>query len=252
MEVLVIDDGSRDDTEALVRNRYAGCRYVHQRNRGVSHARNRGIRLARGDWLAFLDSDDAWLPGKLAAQVHALQQVPGMQICHTDEIWIRNGRRVNPMHKHRKSGGHIFRRCLPRCVISPSSVVIQRSLFDQVGLFDESLPACEDYDLWLRICARHPVVFLEQPLILKFGGHEDQLSRRHWGMDRFRIQALEKILATPALAEPDRLAALHTLIEKARILAQGAYKRGHLQRAEAYRRKQRHYRTLLRDDRGPG
>jgi len=251
-EVLVVDDGSADDTEALVRNRYPGCHYLHQPNRGVSSARNLGIKTASGDWLAFLDSDDAWLPGKLAAQAKALQTTTGARICHTEEIWIRNGRRVNPMHKHRKSGGHIFRRCLPRCIISPSSVLIQRSLFDQVGLFDESLPACEDYDLWLRICARHRVLFVDQPQILKYGGHADQLSRRHWGMDRFRLQALEKIVAVADLAEQDRQAAILTLIEKAGILAQGAHKRGDSERAETYWEKQRSYRALLSEERETG
>ena len=115
------------------------------------------------------------------------------------------------MKKHAKSGGHIFRQCLPLCVISPSSVMIQRSLFDEIGLFDESLPACEDYDLWLRICARHPVLFLQEPMIIKHGGHRDQLSRRYWGMDRFRIQALEKIIDAPGLSPADRIAVAEML-----------------------------------------
>ncbi len=240
-EIIVVDDGSTDDVESLISSRYPDCIFIQQSNHGVSHARNRGIEAARSDWIALLDSDDEWLPGKLAAQVAKIQRSPGVLFCHTEEIWIRNGKRVNAMKKHAKAGGHIFRRCLPLCVISPSSALLHRSLFDRYGLFDESLPACEDYDLWLRICAHEPVAFVETPQIIKYGGHADQLSRRHWGMDRFRIQALEKIIVSGQLHEGDRQAAIQTLIDKAAILAQGARKRGKQQRAEYYSALQHHY-----------
>ena len=240
-EVIVVDDGSRDGTESLIREHYPRVRYLRQRNGGVSRARNLGIAAARGEWIALLDSDDAWLPTKLAAQRAALRRHPWMRICHTEEIWIRNGRRVNPMAKHGKSGGHIFRACLPRCVISPSAAILHRSLINELGAFDENLPACEDYDLWLRICATEPVAYVPQPQIQKHGGHEDQLSRRYWGMDRFRIQALEKIINSGRLGAQDRAAASETLARKARIMATGARKRGNLARAERYESKQARY-----------
>jgi glycosyltransferase involved in cell wall biosynthesis len=234
MEIIVVDDGSGDDTEQLIAESYPQCRYIQQPNRGVSAARNTGIEAATGDWLAFLDSDDEWLPGKLQAQKELLEQNPEIRICHTEEVWIRNGKRVNQMKKHAKSGGHIFQKCLPLCVISPSSVIIHRNLFDEVGTFDENLPACEDYDLWLRICATHPVAFVEQPQINKYGGHEDQLSQHYWGMDRFRIKALEKIIDSGLLGDQNRTAAIQTLTGKARILAQGAAKRGRHDEARAW------------------
>ncbi|MEJ2692372.1 MAG: glycosyltransferase family 2 protein, partial [Candidatus Thiodiazotropha sp.] len=170
---------------------------------------------------------------------------PGLRICHTEEIWIRNGMRVNPMRKHKKMGGRIFQHCLPLCVISPSSVVLHRSLFQEYGDFDSGLPACEDYDLWLRLCAREEVLFVDQPLTVKYGGHADQLSHRHWGMDRFRIRALEKVLRTASLCEADRRATLNVLIEKAGILAQGAEKRKRHERAAHYRQRQSDYRAQL-------
>ena len=228
-EVIVVDDGSTDGTGDLVADRYPEYRCLRQSNRGVSAARNLGIRAARNPWIALLDSDDAWLPDKLAAQEDLVAREPAALLCHTEELWVRNGVRVNPMRKHRKSGGWIFRRCLPLCVISPSSALVHRDLFEQVGLFDESLPACEDYDMWLRVCARHPVAFDDRPRIVKFGGHDDQLSRRHWGMDRFRVQALRRIIDTVRLDEGDRAAAASTLVRKATILANGARKRGRLE-----------------------
>lgn len=244
-EIILVDDGSEDETSALMANDYPQCLYLRQANQGVSSARNLGISTARGEWIALLDSDDAWQPHKLEKQMNALAASPGLQICHTEEIWIRHGVRVNPMKKHAKSGGHIFRSCLPRCVISPSSVLLHRTLFEQYGLFDTELPACEDYDLWLRLCVREEVLFVDEPLTVKYGGHDDQLSRRHWGMDRFRVKALEKLLQTTPLRAADRTAAIETLIEKAGILAQGAEKRGEFPRAEAYLHLQARYRAEL-------
>ncbi len=225
-ELIVVDDGSRDDTAAAVQARFPAVRYLWQPNRGVSAARNRGIAAARCEWLAFLDSDDEWLPHKLERQCAALARAPDFAVCHTDEVWIRGGRRVNARRRHAKSGGHIFRRCLPLCVISPSSVLIHRRVIDAVGAFDESLSACEDYELWLRVCAHYPVLFLAEPLIVKHGGHADQLSRRYPAMDRFRIAALERILHTAELAPGDRRAALEVLRQKLSIYAGGAVKRG--------------------------
>jgi glycosyltransferase involved in cell wall biosynthesis len=245
IEVILVDDGSDDGTEHLVARGYPGVRYLRQEKRGVSAARNRGIEVASGAWIALLDSDDAWLPGKLDAQREAMRRQPNARLCHTEEIWVRRGVRVNPKLKHAKSGGWIFHRCLPRCAISPSSALISRELLEEAGGFDEDLPACEDYDLWLRVCAREPVVFVDQPQIVKYGGHADQLSRRHWGMDRFRVRALEKLIADGSLSREYRQAAIRTLIEKAEILALGAEKRGQWERARELRGKQRRFAAMM-------
>ncbi len=225
-EVIVVDDGSSDDTPSLMARRFPGVVYLRQENRGVSAARNHGIRQATSQWLAFLDSDDQWLPHKLERQLALLAAEPHWHIIHNDEIWIRRGRRVNPMKKHAKQGGWIFAHCLPLCVISPSAVMIRRSVLEAVGLFDEALPACEDYDLWLRICCRYPVAYVDEPLTVKHGGHADQLSRRHWGLDRFRIQALDKLLRKAPLDTQQRGAALAMLRHKTAIYLQGARRRG--------------------------
>ena len=225
-EIIVVDDGSTDDTSVLMTSVYPEIVFIQQSNTGVSCARNVGIKRASGDWIAFLDSDDEWFPEKLEVQMNALYKNPELKICHTNEIWIRNGTRVNPKKKHEKFGGWIFQKCLPLCCISPSSVIIHKSIFDEAGLFDDSLLVCEDYDLWLRITARNPVLYIEKPLLRKYGGHNDQLSRKYWGMDRFRIKSLEKIIYSKELSESDENAAKKMLTEKIHIFIQGAQKRG--------------------------
>lgn len=243
-EMIVIDDGSSDGTDTVVQARFPGVRYVWQPNRGVASARNRGMQEAHGEWFAFLDSDDEWQPRKLERQRQALAGAPDLLLCHTDEIWMRRGRRVNPGRRHAKAGGRIFQHCLPLCAISPSSALIHRRLIEEIGMFDERLPACEDYDLWLRICARHPVLYVDEPLVIKHGGNEDQLSRRYPAMDRFRIAALERIVRAPGLAPADRRAAIAVLLAKLRIYAGGAAKRGKWREVARLRCKQAAYETL--------
>ena len=234
-EIIVVDDGSTDETSALMTSEYPEIVFIQQQNTGVSSARNVGIKRASGDWIAFLDSDDEWLPEKLEIQMKALYENPEIKICHTNEIWIRNGKRVNPKKKHEKFGGWIFQKCLPLCCISPSSVIIHKSFFKEIGLFDYSLPVCEDYDLWLRITARNPVLYIEEPFLIKYGGHEDQLSKKYWGMDRFRIKSLEKIISSRVLSDLDENAAKKMLMEKIYIFIQGAQKRGNIKEVKKFK-----------------
>jgi len=234
-ELIVVDDGSTDGTEAALAPLRDRFRLLRQANRGVSAARNAGARIARGQWLAFLDSDDLWLPDKLGTQMAFLRAHAEVRICQTGEIWIRNGVRVNPCNHHRKPDGDVFLPSLHRCLVSPSAVVLRRDLFEAAGGFDESLPACEDYDLWLRLAWRTAVPLIDRPLVIKRGGHADQLSRRYWGMDRFRVRSLRRLLEEPDLGASQHEAVRGVLREKCAILAQGAAKRGRLEEAREYR-----------------
>ena len=231
-EIIVIDDGSIDGTYDLVKSSFPKVILKYQENKGVSYARNVGINSAKSKWIAFLDSDDEWLPNKVEEQIDLLNTNSSFKICHTDEIWIRNQVRVNPMKKHRKYGGNIYNNCLPLCVISPSSVIIHKDIFNDVGLFDEELPVCEDYDMWLRICSKYSVLFLDQKLIKKYGGHDDQLSKKYWGMDRYRLIALEKMIDNPNLNTKDRIATINMAIDKAKILQKGYIKHNHKKEAQ--------------------
>ncbi len=233
-EICVVDDGSKDETRELVERNYPEVNYIRQDNQGVSAARNAGVKGTSSTWLAFLDSDDEWLPQKLELQLEALRGNPGHKMIHGEEIWIRHGKRVNQKLKHQKSGGYIFPNCLPLCVISPSAVMLDRELFSEMNGFDEALPACEDYDLWLRVCSQHEVLYLDTPLIRKYGGHADQLSRLHWGMDRFRVQALATLLESQLLDKLQRQLAISTLLQKLEILKNGALKREKLEVVRQY------------------
>ena len=230
-ELLVIDDGSTDATREIVRSFGDDLKYVFQQHRGVSAARNRGLELARGDYIAFLDSDDLWKKEKAGVQLSFMKTFAEAMVCCTEETWIRRGRFANPQKKHRKHSGWIFDKVLPLCLLSLSSALFRRELFEEIGKFDEGLPACEDYDLSIRIAAKYPIHLLPRPLTVKRGGHADQLSRKYWGMDRFRVKALEKALQLDLTSQQKQLVR-QELVRKYRILAAGYEKRNKLAEME--------------------
>ncbi len=229
-ELRIVDDGSTDGTEEMA-SRWAGendnIHYVRQVNRGVSAARNRAIFATGASWIACLDSDDEWLPGKLEKQLNYAETHPDIRLVHGEEIWIRNGELLHPLKKHQKSGGRIFTRCLPICCISPSTVMLETGLVRSLGGFREDFPVCEDYDLWLKICATEEVGFIADPLIKKYGGHADQLSHSRPAMDEFRVRAMWEVREHPALSPFERTTLYEELLRKCGILIKGYKKHGH-------------------------
>lgn len=224
--LYVVDDGSTDNTGDLIGPylKHDHFHYLKQANLGVSAARNLGIRNSHSPWVAFLDSDDEWLPNKLEAQMKYIQQNPGQRFVHSNELWIRNGVRVNPKVKFDKSNNDLFRRSLEMCLISPSTTMIERTLLLENGLFDESFDICEDYDLWLKILAKMEVGFITDHLVKKYGGHEDQLSTKFPAMDLWRIRSLIKLLEAGVLSTEKDQQIRAEIAKKAEILTQGLIK----------------------------
>ena len=234
-ELIVVDDASTDSTQEILTSYSGKIRSItFAKNLGVSAARNAAVKNCDREWIAFLDSDDFWHPHKLQKQIAQTVIRAECPIHFTDEIWIRNGVRVNPKKKHQKLEGWIFKPSLELCLMSPSTVLLRRELFDVHGLFDETLPICEDYDLWLRLTAQHQVALLNEKLMTRHGGHADQLSRSDWGIDRYRVQSIIKILKTEKLRPEDRSAAIVVLRKKCEIIINGFRKRGKLQEIERY------------------
>ena len=224
LEIIVVDDGSTDGTEAMIKSDYDFVKFIKQKNKGVSAARNIGIKVSIGEWICFLDSDDEWKKDKLEKQINAMKSNPGYKFFHSNEIWIKNGLRINQKKKHKKYGGDIFDKCLDMCRISPSSVMIDKTVFDEVGNFNEVLVVCEDYELWLRICDKYRVFFIDEPLIIKYGGHQGQLSYSIESIENHRIKALEYLILEN-LNRKNKRHAIQMLLSKLNIYLKGLVKR---------------------------
>jgi glycosyltransferase involved in cell wall biosynthesis len=247
LEILVIDDGSHPPLNPSNYSQYPNLNFFRNEiTEGVASARNKGIKQARGDWIALLDSDDEWEPFKLEKQLTFLRKFPEFRVVHTGERWIRNGNEVIPPAYLDKSNHLLWERSLKHCLICPSSVLIHHSVFQAVGLFDESLTLCEDYDFWLRLLLEEEIGLVDEKLVIKHGGHEDQLSTITWGMDRFRVMALEKIITNPLLGDANRVKAIEMLQEKCCILSQGAEKREKFEEAQKYKNLSVQYSSLLK------
>jgi glycosyltransferase involved in cell wall biosynthesis len=234
-ELIVVDDGSTDETKDLIKRYSHKIKYIYQANQGPAASRNTGIKQAKGNFIAFLDSDDWWRRDKLEAQIDQMRSKPSYLISHTQEIWYRDGKILNPKDKHKKYSGMIFDRCLKICAVGMSTIMARRELFPKVGLFDERLPCCEDYDLWLRASANFPFLLIDQPLTLKDGGRPDQLSFRYaQGIDKFRIYSIKKILEEDNLTNPQRQLAIGELDRKCRIYGQGCIKHHKIEEGNFY------------------
>ena len=225
-KIIVVDNGSTDKTYEMISSLFPQITYIYENRRGVSIARNKGIKNCHSSWIAFLDSDDVWEPQKLEKQLFFTNNInKKFRLIHTNEIWYKNDKFQNQSRKHQKSGGDIFQKSLEFCCISPSSAFIKKEVFDDYGFFDESLEVCEDYDMWIRITAKEEVGFLDKPFVKKYGGHDDQLSKKYWGMDRFRIKSLEKNLKNNWFTSEQKKIVLKILIKKLFIISNGAKKR---------------------------
>ena len=226
-EVVIVDDGSSPPVDESLKEIFPGIKIIrNRRNLGVAAARNLGIEHVRGEWVALLDSDDEWEPSKLKKQSEYLNNSPHIRAIHTAERWIRKGNEVKPPSYLDKSNHLLWERSLNHCLICPSSVLLHISIFETIGYFDESLSVCEDYDFWLRLLLTEKIGLIDEKLVIKHGGHVDQLSTTTWGMDRFRIKSLQKILKNKNLSHQRYLLTLKVIIDKKSNSCPGAKKRG--------------------------
>jgi glycosyltransferase involved in cell wall biosynthesis len=234
-ELIIVDDGSEDNTSELFENCDSAIIYIKQENKGPAAARNRGIQAAQHELIAFLDSDDRFSENKLERQVRAMQEEPTYLISHTQETWYRNGRILNQKKKHNKNNGDIFKQSLQLCAVGMSTVLMYREIFERYGLFDENYPCCEDYEFWLRVSAEQKFLLVDEPLTLKDGGRNDQISTVYRvGMDKYRIQAIMKILTSGGLTREQKDAAMAELERKCKIYGTGCIKHGRTEEGKYY------------------
>ncbi len=238
-EIIVVDDGSVDGSRMLVSQIAAQSpvkvRYIYQENKGPAAARNRGIEEAQFEYLAFLDSDDHWQKKKLKLQVEALKQNSGYLISHTGERWLRRGKHLNQKKKHLPKHGDIFEHCLQLCAVGMSTVMVKKTFFEHVGTFNEDLRCCEDYDLWLRSSCRFPFLLVDQPLTVKEGGRDDQVSFQYRvGMDKLRIMSIKELLDTKILSREQANQACQELRRKSIVYGRGCEKHGRAEEGKVY------------------
>ncbi len=223
VEIIIVDDGSESDIHNCLKPYMSKIKYIRlDKNYGVSHARNIGIENSSGEFIAFLDSDDLWMPSKLSEQLDVLKR-NNLFVCHTDEFWYKNGTFVNQGKKHIKYGGNIFKDILDICRISPSSVLLSRSVLDRCGRFNESLLVCEDYDYWLRVAHLYEIAYIPRKLVVKRSFKIDQLSIQTPFLEYYRLLSLNSFLKQrfSSLCYNDKVAALRELSRKFNIVKSG-------------------------------
>lgn len=232
-ELIVMDDGSTDNTqEYLCSNNINTIRLNHSGKPG--YVRNQGAKKARGKYIAFLDSDDLWKQDKIQKQIDYFNKNRKIVICHTKEIWDRKGKIISQSKQQHKTSGNIFESALKKCIIGPSTVMIEKKTFIDIGMFRESLEIAEDYELWIRITSRYHVGYLDEPLVIKRGGHEDQLSLKYGQVEIFRIKALKMDIEDEFFSTSQMKKAKYELANKCAIYANGAKKRGKHKEASHY------------------
>ncbi|MQY77204.1 MAG: glycosyltransferase [Spirochaeta sp.] len=234
-ELIVVDDGSTDGTEAYLEN--LPLKYIRLEHSGFpGRVRNAGARAAAGKYLSFLDSDDLWEPEKLARQKEYLAANPKIELCHTRELWLRNNRVVSQSKQRHKREGDIFKHALKKCIIGPSTVMLSSRLFNETGGFREDMEIAEDYELWLRLTNSYDVGYIDEPLVIKRGGHGDQLSEKYGQIEIFRIKALQENLEEGSFQGENKILAGREMARKCRIYGSGALKRGKKEQGEYYLR----------------
>jgi len=274
-EIVVADDGSTDGAPLAVFSRFGAepraikilsrmnpaairpfshvfhhgdvrLQYHYSCNRGLSAARNRGIRHARGTYVAFLETECLWDPAHLETMTTFFASNPWAHICHVGERHPKEALRSRRPARAARPSGWIFEQALAATPVSISSAMLHRSCFAECGCFDENLPACEDYDLWLRLAARHPVFFLDGEVEVTRRLPRAESSSRAWTWERFRVYALEKSFQSGHLNPDQRLRVAEEIVHKCERLVEGLRRQESEERANFYERKRRRFAQEVR------
>lgn len=228
LELIIVDDGSIDMTP-LLPTYFADdlrVKYIKLKHSGMPGlVRNKGVDVARGKYIAFLDSDDLWVSGKLESQMKYLAKNPSCKIVHSRETWIRNGKTVSQAGFNHRRFGDIFEDALEKCIVGPSTVLIEKKLYEELGGFRDDLEIAEDYELWLRLCNSNSIGYIDEPLITKRAGHGDQLSEKYGQIEIFRIRGLQNLVEQRYFSPENQKLAEQELAKKCRIYAAGCRKR---------------------------
>ncbi|MCG8480083.1 MAG: glycosyltransferase family 2 protein [Spirochaetales bacterium] len=233
IEVIIADDGSTDGTLNMVED--VARKDGRVRPLALSHCgfpgavRNRGVEGAMGSIIAFLDSDDMWAPEKLIRQL-PLHEHESVMVSHTREVWLRDAHEVSQAGQRHRRSGTIFSDALRKCVIGPSTVMIDTDLYRRSGGFREDLEIAEDYEFWLRLTAVVEVHYIDEPLTVKRAGGWPQLSLKYDHIEGFRIEGLKNLVDIGFFSSrcdtATQHAAVRELARKMRLFARGARKRG--------------------------
>ena len=193
-EIIVIDDGSTDNTKDVLSKYNGRIKYVYQPNQGISNARNHGIRVSAGEYIAFLDSDDEWIPEKLAVQLELLENNKKLGIvCSKMIILDENGRECGMKPEDRT--GKNFKELIEIGGDLPtSSIMTRRECFDKVGLFDETLPMMEDFEMWVRIASQYDLDIFTTKVLAYYHKHAQQITKDMTLVYESTIKLQEKIL----------------------------------------------------------
>lgn len=195
LEVIVVDDGSADGTGDVVRAFGGAVRYIRQANGGVSRARNHGAAEARGEFIAFLDADDSWLPRKLEVQVGRIVDLPRAVASFMSSVSVKAGTKIEVPNLCRPEADLVAGLLLHSCVVgNASSVMIRREVFTRTGGFDPALSQCADWDMWIRLAELGPVDVVSEPLV-RVRSHERNMSSNVALLEADTLRLLEKFFA---------------------------------------------------------
>ncbi len=232
-EIIVVDDGSTDGTDDLFP--ISGVTYHKITHSGYpGKVRNIGVELSKYDHIAFLDSDDIWMKDKLEKQVAYFKSHLDCRLLHTKERWIMNDKLISQKKRKHKKSGNVFKDSLQGCILGPSTVLMEKKLFNEFHGFDTKIEVGEDYDLWLRITDRVDIDYIDDELITKYAGHGDQLSFKYGYIEPFKIHVLEKNILEGNFKPQNREYAVESLSKKYEIIIGGCIKRNKQQVADNF------------------